>query len=200
VSNFCRRSSPRLIPPPACPHSLGQRSRSHELLPKNSNNSPRHMISQNNSIVISVWTLACAARFRANAGSKSVGMIGRPHAQPLLRRNNAYRAVAVSLPSAKSGNIRRWQKLRSARRSAAKLLTKDEALTLNRRRISGITRRSNCESAADCGEHRQAVRSGRSRKATRAATSELSGDRARKRAFRALAFILILRMALGLGR
>jgi hypothetical protein len=29
-------------------------SRSHELLPKNSNNSPRHMISQNNSIVISV--------------------------------------------------------------------------------------------------------------------------------------------------
>jgi hypothetical protein len=41
-------------------------------------------------------------------------MIGRPHAQPLLRRNNAYRAVAVSLPSAKSGNIRRWQKLRSA--------------------------------------------------------------------------------------
>jgi hypothetical protein len=28
-------------------------------------------------------------------------MIGRPHAQPLLRRNNAYRAVAVSLPSAK---------------------------------------------------------------------------------------------------
>ena len=72
------------------------------------------MISQNNSIVISVCTLACAARFRANAGSKSVGMIGRPHAQPLLRRNNAYRAVAVSLPSAKSGNIRPWQKLRSA--------------------------------------------------------------------------------------
>jgi len=33
---------------------LAQRSRSHELLPKNSNNSPRHMISQNNSIVISV--------------------------------------------------------------------------------------------------------------------------------------------------
>ena len=72
------------------------------------------MISQNNSIVISVCTLACAARFRANAGPKSVGMIGRPHAQPLLRRNNAYRAVAVSLPSAKSGNIRPWQKLRSA--------------------------------------------------------------------------------------
>ena len=36
--------------------------------------------------------------------------------------------------------------------------------------------------------------------AVQGATSELSGDRARKRAFRALAFILILRMALGLGR
>jgi hypothetical protein len=57
-------------------------SRSHELLPKNSNNSPRDTISQNNSIVISVCNLACAARFRANAGAKSVGMIGRPHAHP----------------------------------------------------------------------------------------------------------------------
>jgi hypothetical protein len=64
---------------------------------------PKGPIRQNNSIVISVCTLACAARFRANAVSKSVGMIGRPHAQPLLRRNNVYRAVAVSLPSAKSG-------------------------------------------------------------------------------------------------
>ena len=33
------------------------------------------MISQNNSIVISVCNLACAARFRANAGAKSVGMV-----------------------------------------------------------------------------------------------------------------------------
>src|SRR5215471_13934054 len=33
---------------------LAQRSRSHELLPRNSNNSPRDTISQNNSIVISV--------------------------------------------------------------------------------------------------------------------------------------------------
>jgi hypothetical protein len=32
--------------------------------------------------VISVCNLACAARFRANAGPKSVGMIGRPHAHP----------------------------------------------------------------------------------------------------------------------
>jgi hypothetical protein len=40
------------------------------------------MISQNNSIVISVCNLACAARFRANAGAKSVGMIDRPHAHP----------------------------------------------------------------------------------------------------------------------
>jgi hypothetical protein len=40
------------------------------------------MISQNNSIVISVCNLACAARFRANAGAKSVGMIGCPHAHP----------------------------------------------------------------------------------------------------------------------
>jgi len=59
-----------------------QRSCSHELLPKNSNNSPRHTISQNNSIVISVCTLACAARFRANTGSKSVGMVRRRHAHP----------------------------------------------------------------------------------------------------------------------
>ena len=40
------------------------------------------MISQNNSIVISVCNLACAARFRANAGAKSVGMIDRLHAHP----------------------------------------------------------------------------------------------------------------------
>jgi hypothetical protein len=26
--------------------------------------------------------LACAARFRANAGAKSVGMVDRPHAHP----------------------------------------------------------------------------------------------------------------------
>jgi len=37
-------------------------------------------------------------------------------------------------------------------------------------------------------------------KATRAATSELSGDHAQKRAFRPLTFIVILRMARGLGR
>ena len=49
---------------------------------KNSNNSPRDTISQNNSVAISVCNLACAARFRANAGPKSVGMIGRPHAHP----------------------------------------------------------------------------------------------------------------------
>jgi hypothetical protein len=54
----------------------------YELSPKNSNNSPRDTISQNNSIVISVCNLACAARFRANAGAKSVGMIDRPHAHP----------------------------------------------------------------------------------------------------------------------
>jgi hypothetical protein len=40
------------------------------------------MISPNNSILISVCSLACAARFRANAWSKSVGMICRPHAHP----------------------------------------------------------------------------------------------------------------------
>jgi hypothetical protein len=51
-------------------------------LPMNSNNSPRDTTSQNNSIVISVCNLACAARFRANAGAKSVGMIDRPHAHP----------------------------------------------------------------------------------------------------------------------
>jgi len=85
------------------------------------------MISQNNSIVISVCTLACAARFRANAGPKSVGMIGRPHAQPLLRRNNAYRAVAVSLPSAKIWQHPPLAEAQISRRSAAKLLTKDEA-------------------------------------------------------------------------
>jgi hypothetical protein len=61
---------------------LAQRWRRHELLPKNSNTSPRDTISQNNSIVISVCNLACAARFRANAGAKSVGMIDRPHAHP----------------------------------------------------------------------------------------------------------------------
>jgi hypothetical protein len=48
----------------------------------NSNNRPRDTISQNNSIVISVCNLACAARFRANAGAKSVGMIDRLHAHP----------------------------------------------------------------------------------------------------------------------
>jgi hypothetical protein len=79
----------------------------------NSNNSPRDTISQNNSIVISVCNLACAARFRANAGAKSVGMIDRLHAhpscseQPLLGR-------CSSLPSVKSGNMRCWQKLRTA--------------------------------------------------------------------------------------
>ena len=85
-----RRSAAKLLsqcPPvafrrPLALTRLAQRSRSHEPLPKNSNNSPRHMISQNNSIVISVCTLAFAARFRANAGPKSVGMICRPHAHP----------------------------------------------------------------------------------------------------------------------
>src|SRR5215469_13581783 len=72
-----------------CPHaasrlplaSLAWRSCSRSYY-KNSNNNPRDTISQNNSIVISVCNLACAARFRANAGPKSVGMIGRPHAHP----------------------------------------------------------------------------------------------------------------------
>jgi hypothetical protein len=91
----------------------GRRSRGHEPLPKNSNNSPRHTITQNNTIKISVCNLACAARFRANAWYKSVGMTGRRHSQPLLRKNNAYRALAVPH--------------RARQQSAAKLLTKDEA-------------------------------------------------------------------------
>jgi hypothetical protein len=78
----CPAPSRNQIPKGTPKNQPPKRSRSYELLPKNSNNSPRDMISQNNSIVISVCTLACAARFRANAGSKSVGMIGRPHAQP----------------------------------------------------------------------------------------------------------------------
>jgi hypothetical protein len=86
---------------------------SHELLPKNSNNSPRDTISQNNSIVISVCNLACAARFRANAGAKSVGMIDRPHAHPYCLETTLTGRCS-SLPSVKSGNIRCWQKLKTA--------------------------------------------------------------------------------------
>src|SRR4029077_7639440 len=85
----------------------------YELLPKNSNNSPRDTTSQNNSIVISVCNLACAARFRANAGSKSVGMIGRPQCPPLLLRNNPYRAVAVpylSLQDIAEKVLERWRR------------------------------------------------------------------------------------------
>jgi hypothetical protein len=91
---------------------LAQRSRSHELLPKNSNNSPRQMISQNNSIVISVCNLACAARFRANAGAKSVGMVDLMPTPPAQKQPLPGRRS--SLPSVKSGNICCWQKLRTA--------------------------------------------------------------------------------------
>ena len=91
---------------------LAQRSRSHELLPKNSNNSPRQMISQNNSIVISVCNLACAARFRANAGAKSVGMVDLMPTPPAQKQPLPGRRS--SLPSVKSGNICCWQNLRTA--------------------------------------------------------------------------------------
>jgi len=77
----------RRFPPPAFLTRLAQHSRIQELLPKNSKNSPRHTISQNNMMLISVCTLACAARFRANAWSTSVGMIGLLM-PTLLRKNN----------------------------------------------------------------------------------------------------------------
>jgi hypothetical protein len=97
------------------------RGQHQERLPKNSNNSPRHMISQNNSIVISVCTLACAARFRANARSTSVGMIGRPHAHPPAQEQRLPRPCS-SLPSA--GTV--LAEAQNGRRSTAKLLTRDE--------------------------------------------------------------------------
>jgi hypothetical protein len=70
-----RRSANRFLYPelPSATH-LPSCSRNHELLPKNSNNSPRETTSQNKRIEIWVCNLACAARFRANAGAKSVGM------------------------------------------------------------------------------------------------------------------------------
>jgi hypothetical protein len=98
----------------------------YELSPKNSNNSPRDTISQNNSIVISVCNLACAARFRANAGAKSVGMIDRPHAHP------SYSETTLTGPLQFPTEREIWQhpllaEARNGQRSAAKLLSKDEA-------------------------------------------------------------------------
>jgi hypothetical protein len=98
----------------------------YELFPKNSNNSPRDTISQNNSIVISVCNLACAARFRANAGAKSVGMIDRPHAHP-SHSDTILTGPLQFPPSVKSGNNPLLAEAQNGERSAAKLLTKDEA-------------------------------------------------------------------------
>jgi hypothetical protein len=96
----------------------------YELFPKNSNNSPRDTISQNNSIVISVCNLACAARFRANAGAKSVGMVDRPHAHP------SYSETILTGPLQFPTEREIWQHpllAETASDSAPKLLTKDEA-------------------------------------------------------------------------
>jgi hypothetical protein len=79
------------------------------------------MISQNNSIVISVCNLACAARFRANAGAKSVGMIDRPHAHP------SYSETILTGPLQFPTEREIWQHpllAETASESAAKLLTK----------------------------------------------------------------------------
>jgi hypothetical protein len=94
---------------------------------KNSNNSPIDTISQNNSIVISVCNLACAARFLVNAGAKSVGMIGRPYAYPSCAETTLTEPLQFHYRARNSGNIRCWPKAQNGRRSAAKLLTKDEA-------------------------------------------------------------------------
>ena len=96
----------------------------YELLPKNSNNSPRDTTSQNNSIVISVCNLACAARFRANAGAKSVGMIDRLHAHPSCSETTL--TGPLQFPTEREI----WQHAllaETASDSAPKLLTKDEA-------------------------------------------------------------------------
>ena len=96
----------------------------YELLPKNSNNSPRDTTSQNNSIVISVCNLACAARFRANAGAKSVGMIDRPHAHPSCSETTL--TGPLQFPTEREI----WQhpllaEAQNSQRSVATLLSKD---------------------------------------------------------------------------
>jgi len=93
-------------------------------LPKNSNNSPRDTTSQNNSIVISVCNLACAARFRANAGAKSVGMIDRPHAHPSCSETTL--TGPLQFPTEREI----WQhpllaEAQNSQRSVATLLSKD---------------------------------------------------------------------------
>ena len=95
-------------------------------LPMNSNNSPRDTTSQNNSIVISVCNLACAARFRANAGAKSVGMIDRPHAHPSCSETTL--TGPLQFPTEREI----WQhpllaEAQNGQRSVATLLSKDEA-------------------------------------------------------------------------
>ena len=93
-------------------------------LPMNSNNSPRDTTSQNNSIVISVCNLACAARFRANAGAKSVGMIDRPHAHPSCSETTL--TGPLQFPTEREI----WQhpllaEAQNSQRSVATLLSKD---------------------------------------------------------------------------